>query len=71
MTAWLIEWPADDRLPVRYWHPRLGFTVDPYKAIWFCRREDAEAMARTDRLVHYGVVEAEHVFGLQLSGEAQ
>lgn len=49
-TAWLIEWPADRQMPVRYWHPTEGHVLDPSHAVRFCRREDAEAMLKRDHL---------------------
>lgn len=49
-TAWLIEWPADRQMPVRYWHPIEGHVIDPNHAVRFCRREDAEAMLKRDHL---------------------
>lgn len=47
-TAWLIEWPADEYGPVRYYaagKPRP--IVDHLKATRFSRKEDAEAVMRT------------------------
>lgn len=63
-AAWLIEWPADDRLPVRYWHPRTGFMIDAHNAIWFAREQDADDMAKRDGLRGYSLRSTEHIFGL-------
>lgn len=49
-TAWLIEWPADRQMPVRYWHPTEGHVIDPNHAVRFCREEDAAAMCKRDHL---------------------
>jgi hypothetical protein len=65
-TAWLIEWPADRRLPVRYWHPTEGYTLDPACSVRFCREEDARAVLKRDRL-YGGARPVEHVFDLALS----
>lgn len=42
-TAWLIEWPVNDNMPPRWWHPQGGWMLDVNKAVRFCRRQDAEA----------------------------
>jgi hypothetical protein len=49
-SSWLIEWPADRQMPVRYWHPTEGHVIDPNHAVRFCRRVDAEAMLKRDHL---------------------
>lgn len=59
IRVWLIEWPADDNMPVRWWHPVGGWMRDAYKACWFTRQTDAEAFKTHQRL--HGVV-TEHVF---------
>lgn len=44
-TAWLVEWPASDNLPARWWNPvpNMGWMIDANKAIRFSRKEDAES----------------------------
>ena len=47
-TAWLIEWPADDYGPIRYWAAgRPQPVIDHLKATRFARKADAEAVMRT------------------------
>lgn len=65
-AAWLIEWPADRQNPVRYWHPTEGHVIDPQHAVRFCRREDAEAMAKREHLFG-GARVVEHIFGLAVA----
>ena len=36
--AWLIEWPATDNLPARWWHPKSGWMIDANKAVRFVRK---------------------------------
>lgn len=67
-SAWLVEWPASDNMPVRYWHAVNGWMVDANRATHFSRRKDAEALAKRDHLSNFGLVAAEHVFGLSLAG---
>lgn len=59
--AWLIEWPADRQMPVRYWHPTEGHVLDPNHAVRFARREDAEAMLKRDHLFG-GAKAVEHMW---------
>jgi hypothetical protein len=40
-VAWLIEWPEDDNVPVRWWNPATGWMRDANKAAHFCREQDA------------------------------
>lgn len=40
MKAWLIEWPEDDNVPVRWWNPATGWMRDANKATHFCREQD-------------------------------
>ena len=40
-VAWLIEWPEDDNVPVRWWNPATGWMRDANKAAWFVRESDA------------------------------
>lgn len=42
-TAWLVEWPGDRHQPVRWWHPKHGWTIDAGAAIRFARKVDADA----------------------------
>lgn len=60
-TCWLIEWPADRQMPVRYWHPTEGHVVDPNHAVRFCREEDAAAVCKRDHLYH-GARPVEHLW---------
>jgi hypothetical protein len=47
-TGWLIEWPADDFGPIRYFAAgKPKPVVDHLKATRFSRKEDAEAVRRT------------------------
>lgn len=41
-TGWLIEWPSDGHQPVRWWHPRHGWTIDAAAALRFSRQQDAD-----------------------------
>ena len=59
IIVWLIEWPEDDNMPVRWWHPVGGWMRDAYKACWFVRKEDAEAFQKHQRLS--GIV-TQHTF---------
>lgn len=47
--VWLIEWPEDDTVPVRWWHPVSGWMRDANKAARFSRREDAQAYITASR----------------------
>lgn len=40
-AVWLIEWPEDDNVPVRWWHPVHGWVRDANKAMWLGRKSDA------------------------------
>jgi hypothetical protein len=63
-AAWLLEWPADDNLPTRYWNPKSGWMTDPQKACWFAREADAEDYKATSHIP--GIVRpVEHIFGIQ------
>lgn len=66
-VAWLVEWPDDGRMPTRYYHPISGWERDPNKAIWFARREDAEAMSGREHLRGINLVASQHVFGLTVA----
>lgn len=65
-AAWLIEWPANRQMPVRYWHPTEGHVLDANDAVRFCRREDAEAMLKRDHLFG-GAKAVEHIWTALLS----
>lgn len=43
-TAWLIEFPPSPDFQPRWWHPVIGWTVDPNRALRLVRKEDAEAV---------------------------
>jgi hypothetical protein len=63
-TAWLLEWPATDSNPTRYWNPKRGWMVDPQKACWFAREADADDFKVSSKI--HGVVKStETVLGLQ------
>lgn len=61
--AWLLEWPADDNRPTRWWNPEAGWMMDANRACWFARRQDAEAYKNSSKM-HGCIVSTEHVFGL-------
>jgi hypothetical protein len=62
--AWLLEWPADDNMPSRYWNPQSGWMIDPHKGCWFAREVDAASYQASSRI--HGIVRpTEHIFGLQ------
>lgn len=46
-VAWLIEWPRDDNMPARWWHPQNGWMLDANKAARFTRQQDAEAFIKS------------------------
>lgn len=66
--AWLLEWPGDDNMPTRYWHPKDGWMLDANKGCWFARKADAEGYKAQSRM-HGTIVGTEHVFGLSLARE--
>lgn len=47
--VWMLETPATDNSPTRWWNPDTGWMIDPAKGIRFCRQEDAEAFKRSAR----------------------
>jgi hypothetical protein len=59
-TAWLIEWPEDDNMPVRWWHPINGWMRDANFALQFSRKADAVAYKYSQRL-NQGIA-TEHKF---------
>lgn len=60
-AAWLIEWPADDNVPVRWWHPVDGWMRDANKAMRLSRSCDAAAYIASHKMVA-GVKPTEHVW---------
>lgn len=61
-TAWLIEWPAGDDVPPRWWHPEKGWVFDANDAAWFVRNADAAAYLKGICDSKHLIV-TEHVFG--------
>lgn len=61
--AWLLEWPASDNMPTRWWNPTDGWMIDANTACWFAREADAESYKKQSRM-HGCIVSTEHVFGL-------
>ena len=49
-AAWLLEWPANEAYPLRWWQGDQLYTYDVHKAVRFVRREDAEVVKRTLKL---------------------
>ena len=49
-AAWLLEWPATEAFPLRWWQGNQIYTYDVHKAVRFVRREDAEVVKRTLKL---------------------
>ena len=60
-TAWLVEWPASDNMPARWWHPVRGWCIDANKAAWFMRKEDAQGFIDNRNFVE-GITTTEHMF---------
>lgn len=60
-TAWLVEWPEDDNVPVRWWNPATGWMRDANKALWFVRESDAADYIAAGHWVT-GVKPTEHGF---------
>jgi hypothetical protein len=60
-TAWLIEWPEDDNLPVRWWNPNRGWMCDADKALWFVRETDASDYIAAGHWAA-GIKPTEHIF---------
>jgi len=59
--VWLIEWPEDDNVPVRWWNPAYGWMRDANKAIHFARKTDADCFLSTMRFGRHLKV-TEHKF---------
>jgi hypothetical protein len=60
-TAWLIEWPAKEDSPARWWHNVRGWTNNAHRAQWFCRHDDAQASIDQGYFIK-GVKPVEHIF---------
>jgi hypothetical protein len=60
-TAWLVEWPEDDNVPVRWWNPGTGWMRDANKALWFARERDAAVFIAAGNWTA-GIKPTEHVF---------
>lgn len=69
-SAWLIEWPASDNMPARWWHPKDGWMLDANKAVRFSRKEDAEAYKREMRIGEH-LMATEHIWCDPVDGDAQ
>lgn len=65
-TAWLLEWPASDNMPPRYWHPKKAWVLDPHKACWFAREQDAQAYKA---YMHGFIRPTEHIFDITIPDE--
>lgn len=61
-SAWLVEWPANENLPARWWHPTVGWCVDANVALRFSRKQDADDYIATRQMGNHGVA-TEHVWG--------
>lgn len=69
-SGWLIEWPATDNNPPRWWHPVDGWMVDAGRGCRFARKDDAEAYIKTGCYC-VPVIATEHVWiGLRASAAA-
>src|SRR6185437_11585686 len=60
-TVWLVEWPEDDNVPVRWWNPNTGWMRDANKAMHFARMSDAADYIASVKMVT-GVKPTEHKF---------
>lgn len=56
-AAWLIEWPADKHAPLRYYAAGEQAVMSPNDATRFCRKKDAEAVSRAEKITGARVVE--------------
>lgn len=52
-TAWLIEWPDNELLPLRWYVPGKPYTRNPHEALRFARKEDAEKFIRVEGMQQY------------------
>ena len=59
--AWLVEWPEDDNMPTRWWHPVTGWMRNASKALRLARKVDADAIISTSRFVN-GIIATEHIW---------
>lgn len=62
LTAWLVEWPQDDNVPVRWWNPATGWMRDANKAMWFARESDANDYIAASQGFGRVVKATEHAF---------
>jgi hypothetical protein len=56
-AAWLIEWPADKYGPIRYYAAGEQPVVSADDATRFCRKKDAEAISRVEKISGARIVE--------------
>jgi hypothetical protein len=61
-TGWLVEWPEDDNVPVRWWNPNIGWMRDANKAMRFCRECDAADYINGTGHWTSNVKPTEHIF---------
>jgi hypothetical protein len=59
--GWLIEWPEDDNVPVRWWNPATGWVRDANNAMRFCRERDAADYIAAGHWAA-GMKPTEHIF---------
>lgn len=59
MTAghWVITWPADENVAVRYWHPVRGWRHDASEAMRFGREQDAVTYVIAHLMQHSRLLE--------------
>jgi len=57
-TFWLVEWPDDDNMPIRWWHPVIGWVRDANKALRLFRKADADAVIAASRFMSGGAIRA-------------
>lgn len=65
-TGWLVEWPSDGHQPVRWWHPKHGWTIDVGAAIRFSRKQDAEAFINHNDHPMRWAIATEHSWGMEI-----
>ena len=68
-AAWLIEWPAEESMPARWWNPlpNMGWVTDATRAVRFARKDDAEAYIHCGRHQFVaGVIATEHIFDAEI-----
>ena len=49
-TFWLVETPATDNSPARWWHPTGGWMIDWNKALRFACAVDAEDFSASSHM---------------------